>query len=80
MSILLKEMAEKAGVRELWCFFCFCFRKESKTKSLALRVSEVAICRLGECLPLGLERQWAVFYMKPVQCGWHCTMYKRETS
>lgn len=52
----------------------------SKTKSLALRVSGVAICRLGECLPLGLERQWAVFYMKPVQCGWHCTMYNRGTS
>lgn len=27
VSILLKELAEKAGVGELWCFFCLCFMK-----------------------------------------------------
>lgn len=33
MSILLKELAEKAGVGVLWCFFCLCFMKEARPRA-----------------------------------------------
>lgn len=44
---LAEGAGKKAAVRELWGFLCLCHIKESKTKSSALRVSEVTLCRLG---------------------------------